>query len=401
MRCLLLSAAALVLASAASAAPHWRNASGEWPAKDGRGFSMNVKAGDVDGDGDLDLVLAMEFQRNRLLLNDGTGRLTDATARLPDQARDSEEIALIDLDGDRDLDIVVANEDDLKPELYLNNGKGVFTDASARLAVRVKANAVIAFDADGDKRPDLFFGGDKVSHLLMNKGRGRFADDSATRLPDTFAGVQDVAAGDLDGDGDLDLVLGAEDRNQIYLNDGKGRFTLSPAANLPRAAKPEETRDVELIDADGDGDLDIFFANVKLWNPNGSPQNRLLLNDGKAKFTDVTAAWLPAREENTLTAEPADLNDDGKIDLITGTIADLRGQKSDAPLRFLINRGDRFEEVSDLAPADVGANAFDILWADLDGDKKPDVFVASRGGPDQLLLSGAASSRPPAPSAPR
>jgi hypothetical protein len=140
---------------------------------------------------------------------------------------------------------------------------------------------------------------------------------------------------------------------------------------------------------------------VKLWNPNGSPQNRLLLNDGKAKFTDVTAAWLPAREENTLTAQPADLNGDGKIDLITGSVADLRGQKSDAPLRFFLNRGDKFEEVSGLAPEGVGANAFDILWVDLNGDKQPDVVVASRGGPDQLLLSGAASSTPPGPSAPR
>jgi hypothetical protein len=403
MRQLLLSAAAIALVHSAAAAPLWRNASGELPAKEGRGFSMNAKAGDVDNDGDLDLVVAMEFQRNRLLLNDGSGRFRDATAQLPDQARDSEEIALldVDVDGDRDLDIVVANEDDLKPELYLNNGKGVFTDASDRLGVRVKANAVIAFDADGDKRPDLFFGGDKVSHLLMNKGRGRFGDESTTRLPDTFAGVQDVAAGDLDGDGDLDLVLGAEDRNQIYLNDGKGRFTLAPAANLPRAAKPEETRDVELIDADNDGDLDIFFANVKLWNPNGAPQNRLLLNDGQGKFIDVTAAWLPARDENTLSAQPADLNSDGRIDLITGSIADLRGQKSDAPLRFLINRGDRFEEVTGLAPEGVGANAFDILFIDLDGDAKPDMFVASRGGPDQLLLSGAASSAPPAPSARR
>jgi hypothetical protein len=387
MRVIVLLASTSALVMAAAAVPLWRNASSELPAKDGRGFSMNVKAGDVDGDGDADLVIAMEFQRNRLLRNDGTGRFADASAQLPDQARDSEEIALVDLDGDKDLDIAVANEDDLKPELYLNNGKGVFTDASARLNVRVKANAVIAFDANGDNRPDLFFGGDKVSHLLINKGRGRFADESGARLPDTFAGVQDVAAGDIDKDGDLDLVLGAEDRNQIYLNDGEGRFSLAPAAHLPRAAKPEETRDVELIDADQDGDLDIFFANVKLWNPNGSPQSRLLLNDGAGKFTDVTATALPVREENTLSAEPADVNGDGKVDLILGGIADLRGQKSDAPLRVLINRGGKFEDADGVAPAGIGANAFDILFRDLDGDGKPDLFVASRGGPDQLALT--------------
>lgn len=388
MRDFLVTAA---LAATVPLTPLWRDASAELPPKEGRGFSMNVKAGDVDGDGDPDLVLAMEFQRNRLLLNDGRGRFRDASDRLPDPARDSEEVELVDVEGDGDLDIVVANEDDLRPELYLNDGKGFFTDASERLAIRVKANAVVAFDADGDRRPDLFFGGDKVSHLLINQGGGRFADESATHLPDTFAGVQDVAVGDLDGDGDLDLVLGAEDRNQIYLNDGKGRFTLAPPAHLPRAPQPEETRDVELFDVDGDGDLDLFFANVSLWNPRALARNRLLLNDGQGRFTDVSLRWLPQREENTLTAQPADLNGDGRPDLITGSFADLNGRRSDAPLRFLIHRGDRYEEVGGLAPEGVGANAFDLLWADVNGDGKPDLYVASRGGPDQLLVSGKAT----------
>lgn len=359
---------------------------------------MNAKAGDVDGDGDLDLVIAMEFERNRLLLNDGAGRFSDASAKLPSNARDSEEIALADIDSDADLDIVVANEDDLRPEMYLNDGSGIFTDVSERLDVRVKANAVLAFDANGDEQPDLFFGGDKVSHLLMNQGDGQYRDESSARLPDTFAGVQDVAAGDLDADGDLDLVLGAEDRNQIYVNDGQGGFALAAPPALPRAAKPEETRDVELIDADSDGDLDIFFANVRLWNPNASPQDRLLLNDGRGAFSDATSAWLPQREESTLAAQPADVDGDGRLDFITGTLADLTGATSNAPLRFLVHRGDRFEDAQGLAPDGVGANTFDILWADLNGDATPDVFVASRGGPDQLLLStGAENPEPKAP----
>ncbi len=387
MRLIGFGTLAILFAHAAWATPQWRNASAELPAKEGRGFAMNAKAGDLDGDGDLDIVIAMEFERNRLLLNDGAGRFSDASANLPSNACDSEEIALADIDGDADLDIVVANEDDLRPEMYLNDGSGIFTDVSERLNVRVKANAVLAFDANGDARPDLFFGGDKVSHLLMNQGNGQYRDESSARLPDTFAGVQDVAAGDLDADGDLDLVLGAEDRNQIYVNDGQGRFALAAPTALPRAAKPEETRDAELVDVDSDGDLDVFFANVRLWNPNASPQSRLLLNDGRGAFSDATSAWLPQREESTLAAQPADVDGDGRLDLITGTLADLTGATSNAPLRFLIHRGDRFEDAQGLALDGVGANTFDILWADLNGDATPDVFVASRGGPDQLLLS--------------
>jgi hypothetical protein len=394
MRSILFSAPLLLLASPALAQslPVWRDASATLPPKEAPGHSMNVRAADVDKDGDLDLVFAMEYRINRLLLNDGRGGFTDVSNQLPQNALDSEEVALADYDSDGDIDIAVANEDDLLPELYLNDGKGRFSDASARIAHRVKANAVVAFDANGDKRPDLFFGGDKVSSLWINTGKARFRDESIQRLPKRFGANQDVAVGDIDGDGDLDLVLGNEDRNQIYVNDGKGVFALADAKALPGAGRPEETRDAELFDADSDGDLDIFFANVALWNPRAVPQNRLLLNDGKGNFTDVTAQWLPQREESTVAAHPIDLDGDGRLDLITtardNSTAQAPLQNPTALVRAFRNDGTRFVEITDqLFPTPLTANGFDILTEDLDGDGKFDLYIASRGGPDRLLLS--------------
>ncbi len=47
-------------------------------------FTNAVVMGDVDGDGDIDLVFGNSRQQNRLYLNDGKGKFTDATAsRLP------------------------------------------------------------------------------------------------------------------------------------------------------------------------------------------------------------------------------------------------------------------------------------------------------------------------------
>lgn len=368
--------------------PLWRDASSTLPAKTGRGHSMNAQSGDVDKDGDLDIVVAMEFEPNRLLINDGRGGFTDESSRLPRAAKDSEEVALADFDGDGDLDIAVGNEDDLVPELYLNDGAGRFTDSSERLRVRVKANAVIAFDADKDGDQDLFFGGDKVSVLFLNDGKGLFTDVSLTHLPPIAFANQDGAAGDIDGDGDIDLVTGNEDRNVILLNDGSGKFAPAAREALPRAASPEETRDVELLDADKDGDRDIFFANVTLWNARALAQNRLLLNDGKGRFTDVTAAWLVQRNESTLTAQPLDIDGDGRTDLLTAGFAGLLGENRPGPLRAFRNTGAKFEEVSGtVIPAGIAANGFDILTADFDGDGKADIFVASRGGPDKLLLT--------------
>src|SRR4029453_1779602 len=79
----------------------------------------DLEPGVVDGDGDLDLVLAdwgpgnnmsNDGGRTRLWLNDGSGRFTDATAeKMPDvRVRFSWDLELADVDNDADLDVLVS-----------------------------------------------------------------------------------------------------------------------------------------------------------------------------------------------------------------------------------------------------------------------------------------------------
>ena len=90
-----------------------------------------VVLGDVDGNGDLDLVLGNGGQQNRLYLNDGTGTFADATAtRMPPDSDFSKAVALGDVDGDGDNDLVFGNSGQ-QNRLYLNDGTGRFTDATA------------------------------------------------------------------------------------------------------------------------------------------------------------------------------------------------------------------------------------------------------------------------------
>ena len=54
------------------------------PLSELRFNSMDVETADLDKDGDLDIVVAMEFRPNVLLLNDGSGKMIySSPGRLP------------------------------------------------------------------------------------------------------------------------------------------------------------------------------------------------------------------------------------------------------------------------------------------------------------------------------
>ena len=254
------------------------------------GLSMDARPVDVDADGDLDIIIANEHRANILLLNDGSGRFSDASAaRLPRGEHDSEDIGIADFDGDGDVDIVVVSEDDQTNELYLNDGKGFFSDASARLPVTGTSNTVLVMDLTGNGHIDILIGNNGQNVLLENRGEARFVDVTSERLPSFEDVTQDVVAGDVNGDGHVDLLFGNEDANRLLLNDGDGVFRLAENA-LPMRDGAEETREADLGDIDGDGDLDILFANVQAFVDDADAQNRLLRNDGQGQFEDITAS---------------------------------------------------------------------------------------------------------------
>ena len=238
---------------------------------------------DVDADGDLDLFLAGAGQ-DRLLLNDGRGGFTDVTAgRLPAEDRVTQDIEIADLDGDGDLDAVLGQEGG--HALWFNDGRGRFTDVSDRLPDpgNVEARKVTPADVDGDGDLDLYFshvGWQERSpqdHLLINDGAGRFADESAARIPVEAGTTLTARFADLDGDGDLDLVRGEHGPLTVWANDGAGVFTDVSDAVLPNRAEGPNIA-LALADFDGDGRIDIFIGQLKAGRPDEAIRDRLLLN---------------------------------------------------------------------------------------------------------------------------
>lgn len=337
------------------------------------GRCMDAAHGDVDADGDLDIALAMEFEPNILLINDGAGMFSRTVLAFPNRRHDSEEVDLADFDGDDDPDLLFVSEDDETNELYLNDGTGAFTDASGRITVGDVSNSHAVLDLDNDGDLDILTGNIGVNRVLINDGTAHFTDETDSRWPND-ARTQDIELADVDGDGDLDVVTANEGQNELFINNGRGVLTLRPDG-LPQ--RDDESREIRAADADGDSDLDLFVANVSFLSQ-GSSADYLLLNDGNGHFTDAPQDMLPTSESDHFTIQAADLDGDGDVDVIlphseiTGPGGFVATLANDGSGRFSLSTHDWF------GVDYFRGNTFDIDAADFTGDGQPDLFFCNR-----------------------
>jgi hypothetical protein len=172
-------------------------------------ITQDVEAADIDGDGDLDLVFANEDD-NRILRNDGRGSFSDIEARclpLRDGTEETREADFGDVDGDGDLDLFFANVDfreagSGRNRLLLNDGSGCFTDASADWITRPsrKSLDVDWVDVNADGRLDVILANFEGVEVLINRPEGLVAE-TGRRLSDrSHVPAVDVEAIVIDGE---------------------------------------------------------------------------------------------------------------------------------------------------------------------------------------------------------
>ena len=358
------------------------------PVADLTRLSMDAASADFDNDGDLDILIANEHRPNIMLINDGTGKFTNMSSeKIPQVNHDSEDIGIADFDHDGDLDIIVVSEDDKINEFYLNNGTGTFTDAGDRIPVTGTSNAVLILDVNIDGHADIIIGNNGQNRILINNGNARFTDETSSRLPAFKDVTQSVAAGDVNNDGLVDLVFANEGKNRILINNGKGAFIDESETRMEYRSSLEESREVDLGDIDGDGDLDIFFGNVAAFVENADKQNRLLINDGKGYFKDVTESKLPKDQDRSFGGTFYDIDDDDDLDIITGNVNGGQFGGS-TPFRVYLNNGKgKFTDgTKKVFPTSATGRGFDMEFADFNKDGKIDIYLSNRGTADILLF---------------
>ena len=336
--------------------------------------------GDVDADGDLDIAVGSQWL---LLLNDGSGHFTDVTAsHLPPAPGETRWVAFADVEGDGDLDLLVEAKLDNDPErLYLNDGTGAFTDATAVRMPPIASEGAgfTAGDVDGDGDVDAVLLSFAERHrLYVNDGTGTFAEASS-QMPSNATYGTAAALADLDRDGDLDLVIanggGFIQSNSLHLNDGSGSFTGGGGLLPPDT---DDSSSLAVGDVDADGDLDLVFGNV---NSEGE-QDRLFLNDGAASFVNASRDRVPhASSRAPAVRIAADVDGDGDLDVLVA-----RGQEGrncgftpcGEPVEQLVNDGQGIlSDLSDERMPQVATNCTALAAGDLDGDGDPDLVVGS------------------------
>ncbi|HNO77780.1 MAG TPA: FG-GAP-like repeat-containing protein [Phycisphaerae bacterium] len=274
-----------------------------------------ASVGDYDGNGYLDIYVTSYCPagqspgpgNHRLYRNNGDGTFTEVAAaagvNLAAPIADGFGSAFGDYDLDGDLDLAMTGwaYQVGGNRLFINNGDGTFSNATADLnydVTQMRGFSPRFADMDLDRYPELLFVADfNTSRYFVNKRDGTFEDQTAESHTGVDLAGMGTTVGDFNRDGYLDWFVTAvffgsnttTRGNMLYMNDnGKHRFMeVSEAANVSDGAWGWGT-----VAVDFDHDMLVDIGETNGWNPAPwtNQMNRLYMNNGDGTFTNNAAA---------------------------------------------------------------------------------------------------------------
>ena len=234
--------------------------------------------------------------------------------------------------------------------------------------------SMLVTDLNGDGRPDIAFYGDgKDLEVIYNEGTNGWSDPERWHIDNGRLDANALAEGDLNSDGRTDLVL-LGDNGSLYFLPQLPDHTLGEPQKIPYSGTPEA---VQIVDVNGDGRKDLLLVD---WDSATPFRFRLQGASGQLG----PEIYFKSQAIRSYCAD--DLEGNNKIYVVT--IAQNSGR---AEVSQFIRK-----------PADVLSGAFrqgqfqilpltktdqaprGVLWADVNGDGRPDLLVAQ---PDSGQIS--------------
>ncbi len=241
-------------------------------------------------------------------------------------------LAIGDIDGDGKEEIYVGGgKDQLGSFITYEDGKFTsFSSEAIKKYMLSEETKGVFFDADNDGDLDLYMAAGGrffptsstalMDRIFLNNGKGEFTDSPHPLPFAKFFSTSVVLPIDFDNDGDLDLIVGERFNSFVYgtggrlfllENNGSGLFTDVTKAHAPTFEKLGMVTDAVVVDIDNNGSQDLVV--VGDWMPvtifknlNGN-----FVNTSTELGFDKTVGWWH-------TVESADLNKDGKPDFVIG-----------------------------------------------------------------------------------
>ena len=327
---------------------------------------LGIALADVDGDNRPDIITANSGANSvGVLLNTGNGTFQPIASYSTGSSSFPRGVALSDVNGDGKLDIITANLLASSVAVLLGNGNGTFQAAVAYSTGGLSSPyEVVSADVNGDGKPDIIAANSNTASVgvLLNNGNGTFLPVT-TYSSGANTSPYGVAIGDVNGDGLADIITANYfgDSAGVLLNDGYGSFQPVVLYSTGSGGHPHR---VSLADVNKDSKLDIITAN---FNNNSAG---VLLGNGNGTF-QPQATYPIGPNQYPYGAVAADIDGDTKPDLVavngTGNVAQV-----------LLGTGSgTFQPFSSFA---TGSNStpVTVAVADLNGDGRPDIVTGNQ-----------------------